>query len=123
MRILLAALGAMLTVSGATAQGVQQTKGDFVDKFRQLDEVLPTPNTYRNAAGEPGHEYWQQEADYSIRVSLDEPARRITASQTVTYTNKSPDTLRYLWLQLDQNRYREDSIAEMTRTFAAKEPG
>ena len=123
MRILLAAFGAVLTVSGATAQGVQQTKGDFVDKFRQLDEVLPTPNTYRNAAGEPGHEYWQQEADYSIEVSLDEPARRISASQTVTYTNNSPDTLRYLWLQLDQNRFREDSIAEMTRTFTAKEPG
>lgn len=123
MRILLAAFGAVLTVSGATAQGVQQTKGDFVDKFRQLDEVLPTPNTYRNAAGEPGHEYWQQEADYAIEVSLDESARRISASQTVTYTNNSPDTLRYLWLQLDQNRFREDSIAEMTRTFTAKEPG
>ncbi|MCR9077678.1 MAG: aminopeptidase [Hyphomonadaceae bacterium] len=123
MRILLAALGAVIAVSGATAQGVQQTKGDFVDKFRQLDEVLPTPNTYRNAAGEPGHQYWQQEADYVIRVSLDEDARRITASQTVTYKNNSPDTLRYLWLQLDQNRFREDSIAEMTRTFTAKEPG
>ncbi len=123
MRVLLAALGAAIAVAGATAQGVIQTKGDFVDKFRQLDEVLPTPNTYRNAAGEPGHQYWQQQADYSIKVRLDEPARRIIASQTVTYTNNSPDTLRYLWLQLDQNRFREDSIAEMTRTFAAKEPG
>lgn len=123
MRILLAAFGVMLTVSGAAAQGIQQTKGDFVDKFRQLDEVLPTPNDYRNAAGEPGHEYWQQEANYAIKVRLDEPARRISAAQTVTYTNNSPDTLRYLWLQLDQNRFREDSIAEMTRTFTAKEPG
>jgi hypothetical protein len=34
---------------------IKQTKGDFEDKFRQLDEVLPTPNVYRNAAGEPGH--------------------------------------------------------------------
>lgn len=123
MRFLLAVFGVVLTVSGATAQGIQQTKGDFVDKFRQLDEVLPSPNVYRNAAGEPGHEYWQQEADYSITVSLDEPARRLTASQTVTYKNNSPDTLRYLWLQLDQNRFREDSIAEMTRTFSAKPQG
>lgn len=123
MRILLAAFGVMLIVSGAAAQGIEQTKGDFVDKFRQLDEVLPTPNDYRNAAGEPGHEYWQQEANYAIKVRLDEPARRISAVQTVTYTNNSPDTLRYLWLQLDQNRFREDSIAEMTRTFTAKEPG
>lgn len=123
MRLLLAGLVTALTISGATAQGIQQTKGDFEDKFRQLDEVLPSPNVYRNAAGEPGHEYWQQEADYSIKVSLDEPARRLTASSTITYKNNSPDTLRYLWLQLDQNRFREDSIAEMTRTFTAKEQG
>ena len=123
MRYLLIVLGMVLTISGAWAQGIKQTKGDFEDKFRQLDEVLPSPNVYRNAAGEPGHEYWQQKADYSIKVSLDEPARRLTASSRITYTNNSPDTLRYLWLQLDQNRYREDSIAEMTRTFAAKPQG
>ncbi len=104
----------------AAAQGVQQTKGDFVDKFRQLDEVLPTANIYRNAAGEPGHAYWQQEADYRISVELDETTRRITASEAISYTNNSPDTLRYLWLQLDQNRFREDSIAERTLTFEQK---
>lgn len=108
---------------GAAAQGIQQTKGDFEDKFRQLDEVLADPNVYRNAAGEPGHQYWQQEADYDIAVELDEENRRITASQTVSYTNNSPDTLRYIWLQLDQNRYKRDSIAEMTRTFSAKSQG
>src|SRR6056297_210155 len=123
MRFLLAGLAAALTLSGAMAQGIQQTKGEFEDKFRQLDEVLPSPNVYRNAAGEPGHEYWQQEADYSIKISLDEPARRLSASQTVTYKNNSPDTLRYLWLQLDQNRFREDSIAEMTRPFVEKPQG
>ncbi|MEO1304547.1 MAG: M1 family aminopeptidase [Pseudomonadota bacterium] len=123
MKQLIVAIAAALTISGATAQGIQQTKGEFEDKFRQLDEVLPSPNVYRNAAGEPGHEYWQQEADYSIDVRLDEPARRLIASQTVTYKNNSPDTLRYLWLQLDQNRFREDSIAEMTRTFSAKPAG
>ncbi|MEL6829430.1 MAG: M1 family metallopeptidase, partial [Pseudomonadota bacterium] len=110
-------------VYGAAAQGIVQSKGNFEDKFRQLDEVLPSPNVYRNAAGEPGHEYWQQEADYAISIVLDEPARRLTGSQTVTYTNNSPDTLRYLWLQLDQNRFREDSIAETTRTFIEKPPG
>lgn len=123
MRLLLIALSAGALAGVATGQGIQQTKGDFVDKFRQLDEVLPTPNIYRNAAGEPGHEYWQQEADYQIKASLDEVNRRITASQTVTYTNNSPDTLRYIWLQLDQNRFRSDSIAEMTRTFDQKVRG
>ncbi len=120
MRSVLVALGVGLMAGATSAQGIQQTKGEFVDKFRQLDEVLPTPNIYRNAAGEPGYAYWQQEADYDIKVSLDEPNRRITASQSVTYTNNSPDTLRYLWLQLDQNRFRKDSIAEMTRTFDQK---
>ena len=116
MRYLLVAFGAVLTVSGATAQGIQQTKGDFEDKFRQLDEVLPSPNVYRNAAGEPGHEYWQQEADYTIRVSLDEDARRLTATQAVTYSNNSPDTLKYLWLQLDNNIFSPDSDAAITQT-------
>ena len=89
MRIILAAMGAALTFGSVSAQGIQQTKGDFEDKFRQLDEVLPSPNVYRNAAGEPGHEYWQQQADYDIEVTLDEEARRLEATQAVTYTNTS----------------------------------
>ena len=103
---------------GVMADAVKQTKGNFQDKFRQLDEVLPTANVYRNAAGEPGHEYWQQKVDYKIRATLDEDTRRIIASETVTYTNNSPDTLKYLWLQLDQNKFRRDSMAERTTAFA-----
>ncbi len=116
-QIVFAAFAAFFIGSSASAQGIEQTKGTFEDKFRQLDEVLPTPNTYRNAAGEPGHEYWQQEADYDIDVRLDEAARRLTASGTIVYKNNSPDTLRYLWLQLDQNIFREDSLAEMSNDF------
>ena len=97
---------------------VEQTRGTFIDRFRQLDEVLPTPNAYRNASGAPGHGYWQQEADYRIQVTLDEAARRITGSETITYRNNSPDALPWLWLQLDQNRFREDSIDSRTRTVA-----
>ncbi|MEM8771604.1 MAG: M1 family metallopeptidase [Pseudomonadota bacterium] len=114
--VIFAAIAASLSFS-ANAQGVQQTKGDFQDKFRQLDEVLPTPNTYRNAAGEPGHEYWQQKADYDISVTLDEDARRLSARETITYKNNSPDTLRYLWLQLDQNIFKADSMAELSNDF------
>ncbi len=105
--------------SGAAhADAIKQTKGNFDDKFRQLDEVLPTANVYRNAAGEPGHQYWQQKVDYEIKAALDENNRRITASQTVRYQNNSPDTLKYLWLQLDQNKFRRDSMAERTTAFA-----
>ena len=112
-----ALIASFVCVGMASAQGIQQTKGDFEDKFRQLDEVLPTPNVYRNASGAPGHEYWQQEADYVINVELDEAARRLTANQTVTYSNNSPDTLRYLWLQLDQNIFKSDSRANMSTDF------
>ena len=104
------------TISSANA-AISQTKGDFEDKFRQLDESLPTPNVYRNAAGEPGHEYWQQQVDYKIKARLDEENRRIEASQDITYHNNSPDTLKYLWVQLDQNKFRNDSMSAMTTTF------
>ncbi|WP_420806416.1 M1 family metallopeptidase [Pseudoalteromonas ruthenica] len=96
---------------------VMQTKGNFEDKFRQLDESLPTANSYRSAAGAPGENYWQQQVDYDIDVTLDEKARRLSASQRIEYTNNSPHTLRYLWLQLDQNIYKADSIAERSKTF------
>ncbi|MFC3095354.1 M1 family peptidase [Alteromonas sediminis] len=106
-----------LLLSAVSYAGIQQTKGDFEDKFRQLDEVLPTPNVYRNAAGEPGHAYWQQKVDYKIQVRLVEEKRRLEASQQVTYKNNSPDTLKYLWVQLDQNKFREDSMSALTTTF------
>lgn len=104
------------------AQGIQQTKGNFEDKFRQLDEVLPTPNVYRTAGGQPGHQYWQQEVDYSIEVTLDEDNQRLTGTEAITYRNNSPDTLSYLWLQLDQNRFRRDSMSELSSTFNGSSP-
>ena len=109
-------LSMLISLPSANA-AIKQTKGDFEDKFRQLDEVLPTPNVYRNAAGEPGHQYWQQKVDYDIDVKLLEGKRRIEASETITYHNNSPDTLKYLWIQLDQNKFRDDSMSALTTTF------
>jgi hypothetical protein len=79
------------------------------NKFAQIDELLPTPNTYRTASGAPGHEYWQQRADYSIDIELDDKNQKIYGKETITYHNESPDVLTYLWLQLDQNRRAKDS--------------
>ncbi|CAB0150870.1 hypothetical protein PSI9734_01309 [Pseudidiomarina piscicola] len=104
--------------SAATAS-IQQTKGNYEDKFRQLDEVLPTPNVYRSAAGEPGENYWQQKADYKIEARLDEKNRRLDAAETITYQNNSPYTLKYIWIQLDQNIFRNDSRAERSATFGS----
>ncbi|RUO66604.1 aminopeptidase [Pseudidiomarina planktonica] len=118
---LTASLILLVSLTLPVSAAIKQTKVDFEDKFRQLDEVLPTPNVYRNAAGEPGTQYWQQQADYDIKVRLDEDKRRIEASQTITYTNNSPYTLRYLWVQLDQNIFRSDSMAEMTSTFESSQ--
>ncbi len=69
----------------------------------------PTPNVYRSADGRPGPEYWQQRADYSIKAKLDTAADKITGSETITYTNNSPEPLSHLWLQLDQNLFKEGS--------------
>ncbi|HVG38965.1 MAG TPA: hypothetical protein VM870_06750, partial [Pyrinomonadaceae bacterium] len=69
----------------ASAQSKQQP----VDKFRQLEEILPTPNDYRAASGAPGARYWQQRADYAIKVELDDERQRIIGSETVTYYNNS----------------------------------
>ncbi|MFQ5562264.1 MAG: M1 family metallopeptidase [Parvularculaceae bacterium] len=113
----LAATGLFISLAPAHASAVKQTKGDFEDKFRQLEEELPTPNIYRNAAGAPGFAYWQQEANYKIKVALDEKKRRLTGSEIINYKNNSPDSLRYLWLQLDQNRFKKDSLAERSAEF------
>ncbi len=82
-------------------------------KFAQLDIELPTPNEYRNAAGGPGHNYYQQKADYKIQVTLDDEKQIIRGEEVITYTNNSPDNLEYLWLQLDQNLYAENSDSKL----------
>ena len=83
-------------------------------KFKQLSEILPTPNVYRTASGAPGHEYYQQKADYVINVQLDEKNHVITGDETITYTNNSPDILNYLWIQLDQNVRKKNSASQLT---------
>jgi hypothetical protein len=72
-----------------------------VVKFQQLEQLLPSPNAQRNAAGAPGPGYWQNRADYSIEASLDEKTHTLTGRGTITYQNASPDPLTYLWLQID----------------------
>ncbi len=86
------------------------------DRFEQLGQTLPTPNTFRTASGAPGRDFFQNRADYDIKVSLDDTKQRITGSETITYQNNSPDVLRYLWLQLDQNNFRPDATGNSTRT-------
>ena len=95
---------------GASAWAQQETPQRVnTNVFKQLGQELPTPNVYRTASGAPGHEYWQQRADYNMKIHLDDATQRIDGSETITYTNNSPDELRYVWLQLDQNVRALDS--------------
>lgn len=88
------------------AQNIQNNPGsNHGNKFEQLGSILPTPNEYRTASGAPGPKYWQQRADYDIKCELDEKNLKLTGSETITYHNNSPNTLTYLWLQLDENEH------------------
>jgi hypothetical protein len=84
------------------------------DPLARVDRMeWPGPNGTRSASGAPGPEYWQQRADYSITVTLDTAQKRVAGAVTIRYTNNSPDTLRFIWLQLDQNLYRPGSKGSM----------
>ena len=115
----LAALGVLFVSTQAMADGPAGSATDQASHFRQLGTELPTPNIYRNAAGAPGPLYWQQEVDYKIDVDLDEDRQRISASMTIDYLNNSPDTLNYLWLALDQNRFKDDSTSRRSEIASA----
>lgn len=93
-----------------------QTENINKNPFRQLYNELPTPNVYRNAAGAPGHQYWQQQADYDMEITLDDENQRIYGTSEITYHNNSPDPLDYLWVQLDQNVRAMDSDSYKTST-------
>ena len=90
-------------------------------KFEQLGQMLPTPNEYRTGSGAPGPKYWQQKADYDIAVELHENNNSISGKETITYTNNSPDVLKYLWLQLDQNVLADDNSLKSTKIGVLKD--
>ena len=87
----------------------QGSYGEWNQKFEQLGTMLPTPNAYRTASGAPGIDYWQQRADYKIDVTIDDENQMLYGEEVITYFNNSPDVLRYLWVQLDQNVRANDS--------------
>ncbi|MDR0793963.1 MAG: M1 family metallopeptidase, partial [Chitinophagaceae bacterium] len=101
---------ALLSCAAAIAQD---------SKFDQHEVFAPffytsNGNSYRSASGVPGPAYWQNRADYTINVALDTAAKTVSGTVVITYTNNSPDELPFVWLQLDQNVYRNDSRGELT---------
>jgi hypothetical protein len=92
-----------------------QTKFDNREAFNP--QFYPYPgNDFRSASGEPGPKYWQNRADYKINATLDTGLHKVSGEVELTYTNNSPDNLKFLWLQMDQNIYRKDSRASATTT-------
>ena len=110
----------ILLVIGTAFSTVAQNQV-WKGKFEQLGESLPTPNSYRTGSGAPGQNYWQQRADYVINVELDDSKQLLTGSETITYYNNAPETLTYLWLQLDQNLLADGSIYNNTRTGTVRD--
>ncbi len=111
----IAVLFLLFLLSFYYAQENKVPKGhDNTSKFRQMYDLLPTPNVYRTADGKPGPEYYQNTADYKMKIKLvDDPKQPVLlGEETVTYTNNSPGALAYIWFQLDQNRRAPDSFSE-----------
>ena len=106
MKKLLLPLFLICFFSQNQAQDIRNNPGsNHGNRFEQLGTILSSPNEYRTASGAPGPAYWQQRCDYNITCSLDESSRKLTGKETLTYFNQSPDELRYLWLQLDENQH------------------
>jgi hypothetical protein len=86
------------------------------NKFRQLKDVLPTPNNRRTASGAPGYEYTQQKVDYVMDIVVDEDKNLLIGNESITYHNNSKDYLEYLWVQLDQNMRAPDSKTPLAKS-------
>ena len=100
-----------LFVAAQTVPEKQVGKVD-TNKFRQMYDLMATPNMYRTASGAPGPEYYQQQADYKMDIELDDKNAKITGVETITYHNNAKESLEYLWLQLDQNRRNKNSVTK-----------
>ena len=114
-------LGLVLLFALAAHAQDNGAKPRWQGKFEQLGQMLPTPNEYRTGSGAPGPKYWQQQADYDIQVTLDDDQHLIVGSETITYTNNSPDVLTYLWLQLDQNILAPGNETDLTKTSTLRD--
>ncbi len=124
MKLVKASVVALLALVGNAQMSVAQTATppptSKYDQHKVFNPLFYTTNgnEYRTAGGEPGVKYWQNRADYKLAVTLDTAEHRVSGNVNITYTNNSPDKLPFVWLQLDQNIYREDSRSQATSVVA-----
>ncbi|HTB24616.1 MAG TPA: M1 family metallopeptidase [Puia sp.] len=95
--------------------GLSQSAGNY-DQHEAFAPIFYPAygDEVRTAAGTPGPKYWQNEADYKIQATLDDVNHQLSGDVQITYKNNSPESLPFLWLQLDQNIYKPDSRGEVT---------
>lgn len=98
----------LFSVSWASAQVTENNQDDF-DDF-----MYKRGSAYRSASGIPGPDYWQNRADYSLEVSLDEDEHLLAGKVQISYTNNSPEPLPFIWIHLEQNRFTADSRGTLT---------
>ncbi|NOT75134.1 MAG: M1 family metallopeptidase [Cyclobacteriaceae bacterium] len=110
-----------ITLLSSTVLFAQEQKAQWKGKFEQLDQQLPSPNEFRSGSGAPGPKYWQQQADYVINAELNDDNQSITGSETITYSNNSPDALKYLWLQLDQNINEKNNDGQKVKSTTIRD--
>jgi len=99
-------------ITFAQNEAEKQNGHNDTNKFRQMYDLMATPNMYRTASGAPGPEYYQQQADYKMDIELDDKNARLSGVETITYHNNAKESLDYLWLQLDQNRRNKNSVTK-----------
>ncbi|HYM92741.1 MAG TPA: M1 family metallopeptidase [Chitinophagaceae bacterium] len=85
-----------------------QTKYSYTETFAPFF-YTKNGNEYRAATGEPGPKYWQNHADYQLAAKLNDETNEITGTEVLTYTNNSPLKMNFIWMQLDQNLFKQDS--------------
>ena len=98
----------MSTPAQATRPRFDDTGVGDTSMFAPL--ALPPGNQFRSGSGAPGPRYWQNHADYDIKASLDTTSKTLTGSLKLKYTNNSPDTLRFIWFQVEQNAFKDKSL-------------
>src|SRR5699024_10453710 len=114
MNVIFKSCTALLLILGLGVSGYAQKKeSDHPDSdFNKFEAFSPLfmndqANSFHRATGMPGPNYWQNEADYKIKATLDTVNQKVTGQMTLTYTNNSPYDLDFIWLQLDQNTFRK----------------
>jgi len=104
----------LISLSVLAQTAASDSKYNQHQAFRSTS-VFPSRNSeYRSVNGNTGKRYWQNKANYKIDVTLDTAIHTIEGRVEIKYINNSPDELNYVWLQLDQNIFREDARAALT---------